>query len=379
MLVKLEKFVELRQGLAINAQTNYLISNHQTSEFQYPLLKIVDMENKNFSTFVSTNVSDNVIAKQDDIIYTRTGQIGLAFRGFEGVVHNNSFIVSLISNEIDKDYLFVILNSDFVRKQALKMAKNSVQPDLTHAMFKSIQIPFYEKSIQKKIAKIILELDLQLERNKNMVKRLQVLSHTIFNRFFASEASLVPLVEFPYIQILKPGIQKFEGTKHYIATAEVESEKINYDAPLIEYATRENRANMQPIPNSIWFAKMKRSIKHIYVTSNDNHLIGNYVFSTGFCGIKCDDIAFEYMVNYLNLPYFEKEKDILSHGATMEGVNNEDLKSFKIHLPAKETLLLFSNTTRNIHYEIAKINKMTHQLALFKNRLLPLLISGQLQ
>ena len=379
MLVKLEKFVELRQGLAINAQTNYLISNHQTSEFQYPLLKIVDMENKNFSTFVSTNVSDNVIAKQDDIIYTRTGQIGLAFRGFEGVVHNNSFIVSLISNEIDKDYLFVILNSDFVRKQALKMAKNSVQPDLTHAMFKSIQIPFYEKSIQKKIAKIILELDLQLERNKNMVKRLQVLSHTIFNRFFASEASLVPLVEFPYIRILKPGIQKFEGTKHYIATAEVESEKINYDAPLIEYATRENRANMQPIPNSIWFAKMKRSIKHIYVTSNDNHLIGNYVFSTGFCGIKCDDIAFEYMVNYLNLPYFEKEKDILSHGATMEGVNNEDLKSFKIHLPAKETLLLFSNTTRNIHYEIAKINKMTHQLALFKNRLLPLLISGQLQ
>ena len=187
------------------------------------------------------------------------------------------------------------------------------------------------------------------------------------------------MVEFPYIRILKPGIQKFEGTKHYIATAEVESEKINYDAPLIEYATRENRANMQPIPNSIWFAKMKRSIKHIYVTSNDNHLIGNYVFSTGFCGIKCDDIAFEYMVNYLNLPYFEKEKDILSHGATMEGVNNEDLKSFKIHLPAKETLLLFSNTTRNIHYEIAKINKMTHQLALFKNRLLPLLISGQLQ
>ncbi|MBQ4077653.1 restriction endonuclease subunit S [bacterium] len=379
MLVKLEKFVELKQGLAINAQTNYLISNHQTSEFQYPLLKIVDMENKNFSTFVSTNVNDNVIAKQDDIIYTRTGQIGLAFRGFEGVVHNNSFIVSLISNEIDKDFLFVILNSDFVRKQALKMAKNSVQPDLTHAMFKSIQIPFYEKSIQKKIAKIILELDLQLERNNNMVKRLQVLSHTIFNRFFASESSLVPLVEFPYIQILKPGIQKFEGIKHYIATAEVEGEKINYDAPLIEYATRENRANMQPIPNSIWFAKMKRSIKHIYVTSNDNHLIDNYVFSTGFCGIKCDDVAFEYMVNYLNLPYFEKEKDILSHGATMEGVNNEDLKSFKIHLPAKETLLLFSNTTRNIHYEIAKINKMTHQLTLLKNRLLPLLISGQLQ
>lgn len=196
---------------------------------------------------------------------------------------------------------------------------------------------------------------------------------------FASESSLVSLVDFPYIQILKPGIQKFKGVKHYVATAEVEGERLNFEAPLIEYATRENRANMQPIPNSVWFAKMKRSIKHIYVTSQDKQVIDNYVFSTGFCGIKCDDIAFEYMINYLSLPYFEKEKDILSHGATMEGVNNEDLKSFKIQLPSRDTLLQFHMKTKDIHCHIAKINEMTHQLVLLKNKLLPLLINGQLQ
>lgn len=205
------------------------------------------------------------------------------------------------------------------------------------------------------------------------------MSHAIFNQFFADETELVSLVNFPYIEILKPGITPFEGTKHYVATAEVECEKLNFDAPLIQYATRENRANMQPIPNSIWFAKMKRSIKHVYVTSQDDHLIDNYIFSTGFCGIKCDDIAFEYVINYLNLPYFEKEKDILSHGATMEGVNNEDLKSFKIHLPSREVLLQFHSKTKDIHCYIAKINEITHQLILLKNKLLPLLINGQLQ
>lgn len=205
------------------------------------------------------------------------------------------------------------------------------------------------------------------------------MSHAIFNQFFADETELVSLVDFPYIEILKPGILPFEGTKHYIATAEVEGEKLNFSAPLIEFATRENRANMQPIPDSVWFAKMKRSLKHIYVTSQDDHLKDNYIFSTGFCGIKCDDIAFEYMINYLNLPYFEKEKDILSHGATMEGVNNEDLKSFKIHLPSRESLIQFHSKTKDIHCRIARINEMTHYLTLLKNKLLPLLINGQLQ
>lgn len=204
------------------------------------------------------------------------------------------------------------------------------------------------------------------------------MAHTIFNRFFYSESNLISLVDFPYIQIIKPGIIKFDDKKHYIATAEIEGEQFNYNAPLIEYESRENRANMQPISDSVWFAKMKNSIKHIYVTQNDKTINQNYIFSTGFCGIKCDEFTFEYMVNYLNLSYFEKKKDITSHGATMEGINNDDLKSFKIHLPTKDKLILFHNKTNEIYFEISRIRQVTFQLTCLKNKLLPLLINQQL-
>ena len=205
------------------------------------------------------------------------------------------------------------------------------------------------------------------------------MSQAIFNRFFASENNFVSLVDFPYIQVLKPGIKKFEGTKHYIATAEVEGEKLNFDSPLIQYETRENRANMQPIKNSVWFAKLKKSIKHIYISNYDDYLINNYVFSTGFCGVKCDEIAFEYVINYLNLPYFENLKDILSHGATQEGINNEDLKLFKINLPTKEDLVRFHKETKEIHKYISKITYTTYKLECLKKKILPLLINGQLK
>lgn len=190
---------------------------------------------------------------------------------------------------------------------------------------------------------------------------------------------MVSLVDFPYAKILKPGIAKFEGQKHYIATAEVEGDKVNFDAPLIDYETRENRANMQPVKNSVWFAKLKNSVKHLYISKEDSLLLSNYILSTGFCGLECEDIAFEYMINYFNLPYFENKKNILSHGATMEGVNNDDLKSMHIHLPSKERLNAFHRKTKDIHCQISKINQKTFELTKIKEKLLPLLINGQLE
>ena len=290
--------------------------------------------------------------------------------------YQRTYIIKPHANyDIEYVYYALLLQLEVLKKRSA----GSQTKFLTMKILNDIQIANISLNEQKTISKSLSLLDKQIERNNNMVQKLQVLSQYIFNRFFAQEKELISLLEFPYSQIIKPGINKFDKQKHYFATAEVDGEILNYKAPLIEYETRESRANMQPVENSVWFAKMKNSIKHIYVSQKDESLINDYIFSTGFCGIKCDDIAFEYLINYLNLPYFEKEKDILSHGATQEGIINEDLKSFKIHLPSKEKLCAFHNKTNGIHCRISEINHVTYQLSYIKEKLLPLLINGQLQ
>lgn len=299
---------------------------------------------------------------------------------FERGVINQALLIIRINPELLDYNYFKYLFNIILKKAITSGTGDSTIPNFPPIdIIKKIEIDIPSFEEQRKIGLILKLFDDQIERNNKMVQKLQVLSQSIFNKTFAFESEKISLLDFPYIKILKPGIFKFEGAKHYIATAEVEGKKLNYDAPLIEYETRENRANMQPVKNSVWFAKMKNSIKHIYLTDYDCDILENYIFSTGFCGIKCDDIAFEYIVNYLNLPYFENKKNILSHGATMEGVNNDDLKSIQIHLPIKEKLKEFHNKTKNIHCEISKINQMTNQLTILKEELLPLLINGQLQ
>ena len=371
MLVKLKDIATFINGRA------YLMPELQ-AKGKYRIIRVGNFSGKEEWFYSDMELEPEKYCSNGDLLYKWACNFGPEiWKGEKAIFHYHIWKVIPNEEKVDKQYLYYKLA--LMTPYWLSSTNGSTMVHITKETMEDKIIDLPAINEQKNIAKILSSIDAQIERNECVVKRLQVLSHEIFNQFFADETELVSLVDFPYIEILKPGILPFEGTKHYIATAEVEGEKLNFSAPLIEFATRENRANMQPIPNSVWFAKMKRSLKHIYVTSQDDQLIDNYIFSTGFCGIKCDDIAFEYMINYLNLLYFEKEKDILSHGATMEGVNNEDLKSFKIHLPSRESLIQFHSKTKDIHCRIAKINEMTHHLTLLKNKLLPLLINGQLQ
>lgn len=181
----LGQFVRLSQGLAINKSTNHLVSANENEEFCYPLLRIADMMENRFTKFISKEVNPTVVASQNDIIYTRTGQIGLVFRGYKGVVHNNSFIIKLINDEIDENYLYTLLQSNFVRTQALKLAKNSVQPDLTHEMFKSIMIPIPENKIEQiEISKSYNTIVKKIKTNNEIISELESLAKTIYDYWF---------------------------------------------------------------------------------------------------------------------------------------------------------------------------------------------------
>lgn len=181
----LEKFVRLSQGLAVNKGTSYLFSDYKTDEFIYPLLRIVDLESGNHSTFskyVSKDVSKSVVISEDTIVFSRvTCQ---CFRGFSGVVHNNLFVVEPINDFISKDYLFAILQSSFVRNQALNLAKSSVVPDLTHDMFKSIRIPIPDKSEQNKIVVVYQSISSKISNNNAIAAELEGMAKDLYDYWF---------------------------------------------------------------------------------------------------------------------------------------------------------------------------------------------------
>lgn len=174
---------------------------------------------------------------------------------------------------------------------------------------------------------------------------------------------------------INPGVDKFIK-KQYLPTANVNGFDFD-DGEEISYESRESRANMQPICNSVWFAKMKNSVKHLFIPNNAKWFADKYILSTGFTGLQCSDISFPYIASSILQPYFEKKKDILSHGATQQGVNNDDLESIILIRPTDDVLKKYKEAVGGIIEEISLFQRRNQALSRILTFICPLLLNGQ--
>ena len=174
---------------------------------------------------------------------------------------------------------------------------------------------------------------------------------------------------------IKPGVEPF-STKIYLATADVSGTRLSAGS-LIDYETREGRANMQPTVSSVWFAKMKNSIKHLFLNREMKQLIDGTVLSTGFCGLQCTNESFEYIAAFIEHSYFEDVKNTLAHGATQESVNNDDLLGLTMLVPTSEVLESFHAKARPLYAQISQNICENQKLTEIRDWLLPMLMNGQ--
>lgn len=174
--------VTLRQGFAINKNTKHYISDEPT---KLHLLRIGDMKDGDYSVFVKETIPEKFIANEDDIIYTRTGQVGLVFRRQHGVVHNNCFTVSTNDDEIlSQKFLYYALQEKAFCEEANSRATGAAQPDLTHGAFNSIAIILPPIEIQRRIVTIIDGYNDLIENNQKQIKLLEEAAQRLYKEWF---------------------------------------------------------------------------------------------------------------------------------------------------------------------------------------------------
>jgi len=132
-------------------------------------------------------------------------------------------------------------------------------------------------------------------------------------------------------EIISPGIKEFEGSKKYIATADVDFDKI-LDFTEITYKNRPSRANMEVKENDVLVARMAETKKFLMA---DKNFQDNYIFSTGFAVLRVkDELIPRYLFYFLTTKDFNLQKDKLAVGATQKAINNPALKKIKIPVPS---------------------------------------------
>ena len=101
---------------------------------------------------------------------------------------------------------------------------------------------------------------------------------------------------------------------------------------------------MQPIPDSVWFAKMKGSYKNLIIGKNDIDIIEKNILSTGFQGIKSSKkLPLSLLTAFIISKNFNSQRDLNSVGTTMAGINNETFMKINVPLLTESEVVDFDN------------------------------------
>ena len=316
------------------------------------------------------------------------------YSDMEGGCSNDIYV--LRSNEnYDSKFLYYVLSSDDFFSYVMANAKGTKMPRGDKKAIQNYKVPNFSIDKQKKISSFLGEIDRKIEINKKLNKNLEDTILKIFDSWFVkfelsnelsdSKLGLIPkgwkidyLGSKKSCSIIKSGINEFDDSKVYVATADVDNSIITNNDTLITMDDKPNRANMQPITKSIWFAKMIDSRKLIMVDDYCNDLLNNYIFSTGFCGLKCVDKYFYYLWTFLLTDAFEVMKNNFCTGTTMQAINNKDTKLIEFILPDDKTINQFNVIAKlmfkKIYYNSLEIKKLQK----LRDTLLPKLMSGEI-
>ena len=357
-------------------------------------------------------VSTDYLLQDNDILFVRSnGNKNLVGRSMliekikEKVTFSGFCIrFRITNNNVNPLYMLYLFKSPLFRKLFSNTQQTSIS-NLNQEILGNIEVELPTIGQQNRIVKVIHGITRKIENNKrindNLEQQLMLLYDYWFTQFDfpdndgnpyqTSSGKMVwndtlkrnipenwkvqSVISNCLSSIIKPGVEIF-NTKTYLATADVKGSSIS-TGTIVDYDGRESRANMQPSINSVWFAKMKNSIKHLYLNKEMQPIISSSILSTGFCGLQCNEISFEYIASYVSNAYFEIHKDMLAHGATQEAVNNDDLAGVHIIIPEDTVLHAYHEATQAIYAQISKNICENQELVNLRDWLLPMLMNGQ--
>jgi len=337
--------------------------------------------------------------KEGDIVFAKitpcmeNGKCAIAENLMNGIGFGSTeFHVIRVKENISNKLIWFYLRLERTRNEAKKyftgavghkrVPKEVLENFIIPLPFKNNQPDLEkQKQIVEKIEAIFEKIDEAITLRQKALEDTKKLFESVLNKIFKEAEEdkenwkWVKLGDGKYTKIIKSGIEYFEGNKKYLSTKSIQFDKIVKIEKIITFDDRPSRANMQPVLNSIWFAKMINTIKVYNFSQKNENEIFEFILSTGFLGLIYDTNSINgNFLKYIFLSnYFNKIKNNLCAGTTQKALNNHNAKLIKIPIPYKnnqpdlQKQKEIAEYLDNLHNKIKTLEELQKiQLAKFK-------------
>ncbi len=365
MLVQIGNYLDVKRGASLSREfysERGKFIRLTLGNFDYPNKGFKENTSKKDIYFIG-DIKQKFILKKGDIITPLTEQVSGLLGETAWIPEDNKYIQSgdvglVIPNErvLDKKFCYYLLQSPIIKGQ---LGAGAQQTKIRHTSPDKIKdcvaiIPTKENQI--KIGKILYDIDSQINRNETVVKRLQVLSHNIFNYYYCNnDKTKIKLKDIAYMyqpetitgsDFVKDGKYPVYGSGGIIG--------------------RYNRYNHT---ESELMISCRGLCGNITLSLPFSWIIGNQMI------IKLNDKKFKYyLYNYFQIINLKK----VETGSVQKQITRTNLENLDVEILDDNLISIIANALEPIHFELIKIIKFNDKLIDLKNKLLPLLINQQL-
>ena len=284
--------------------------------------------------------------------------------------------------KIESKFLYYVLSNDAFINSTVTASKGTKMPRgdkeaMLHFKFSLPPLP-----IQRRIAGILSAYDELIENSQRRIKILELMARAIYREALGNNKALAtscPFVESTFWRFVSENVTDYPGTKRYYATADIEGLAITGAGIDYSFADKPSRAQKQPIPNSVWFARMKDTYKIAWYGPQNDDRVSGTVLSSGFAGFEARDAElWPLLFLTISSKEFHVQKDLYCTGATQMSLTNEGLARIIVPIPDEESARWLGHNVGPMLNAIASLQSQNNNLRRTRDLLLPRLLSGQI-
>ena len=235
--------------------------------------------------------------------------------------------------------------------------------------------------VQRRIAGILSAYDELMENSQRRIRLLEAMARALYRECIREDGdstSVKGILETDYWTFISANVSPYGGTKRYYATADIEGLAVQGAGIDYTFAEKPSRAQKQPTPFSLWFARMKDTYKIAWYSEVNAQSADSTILSSGFAGFQAvEPLYFPLLFLTVSSKEFHAQKDLYCTGATQMSLTNEGLSIIEVPAPTKRAARRLGERTLPLLNQILVLQLRIQNLRRTRDLLLPRLLSGQ--
>jgi len=377
-VARLIDYVDFKRGCEPGSHTYNQLNNGVR------FIRVVDLSGSREDTIYTTASDDLEYCTTDDILIVFDGSPGIVKRGLSGVYSSGIRKIILKCKDLDLDFIYFILQTDYVRKKIVEFSHGVTIKHASKAI-PQIKTPLPPLPEQKKIASMLSIVDAAIEKTNEIIEQAKQLKkglmqelltrgigHTRFKQTEIGEipeewevARLIDYVDFK--RGCEPGSHTYNNDGKGIPFLQGKAEFGPFYPRHIKFTT----SPLKIAESGSILISVRAPVGDVNI-ANINYCIGRGLASISVR--KGSNIFLFYL-----LKYFKQNIEKEGTGSTFKAINKNKLENFKIPFPSLEEQKKIAEILGVADAKIEAEVQKREQLQMLKKGLMQDLLTGRVR